>query len=205
VIAVSSLGEAVDRHFELMAQRLELAAGVSDPTVRRRRLRMARSFEMHAALLATSRSMIDKSRRLLTALQIDRAIINKVDAELLATSRSMINESKRLLTTLDDSISVTSGDEAHYEPTAIITAPAQATGVSVRSPSNANRGTLSVHIHHEGTRFVWAVYGPGPTKAMLGRGIADTELKARADAFHAGMTYIEQLKGEPAVDYPSLH
>jgi hypothetical protein len=203
VIAVSSLGEAVDRHFELMAQRLELAAGVSDPTVRRRRLRMARSFEMHAALLATHRSMIDKSRRLLTALQSDRAIINKVDAELLATSRSMINESKRLLTTLDDSTSVTSGDEPHYEPTAIITAAAQATGASVRSLSNANRGTLSVHIHHEGTRFVWAVYGP--TKAMLGRGIADTELKARADAFHAGKTYIERLKGEPAVDYPSLH
>lgn len=173
---------------------LELGADVS---------RMARSFEMDATLLAISRSMIDESRRLLTALQGERAILKNVDAALLASSRSMIDESKRLLTTLTESASSTSGSEAHYQPTVILTGSIETTAAASRAPSDADRGTLSVRIHQEGTRFGWTVYSP--TKSMLGCGTAETELKARADAFRAGMTYIERQKGHPAPDDVMLH
>lgn len=130
-------------------------------------------------------------------LQSDRATLNKVDAGLLATSRSMINESKRLLATLDEELaSATSGDEAHYEPI-------EATAAAICILSDANRALLSVRIRQEGTRFGWTVYGP--TKAMLGRGTAETEPKAHADALYAGMTFVQRLKVRPAPDDTVLH
>jgi hypothetical protein len=129
-------------------------------------------------------------------LQSDRATLNKVDAGLLATSRSMIDESKRLLATLEELASATSGDEAHYEP---IETPAAV----ICTLSDANRALLSVRIRQEGTRFGWTVFGP--TKAILGLGTAETELKARADALYAGMTYIERLKVRPAPENTMLH
>ena len=127
----------------------------------------------------------------------------EMDATLLAISRSMIDESKRLLTTLTESASSTSGSEAHYQPTVILTGSIETTAAASRAPSDADRGTLSVRIHQEGTRFGWTVYSP--TKSMLGCGTAETELKARADAFRAGMTYIERQKGHPAPDDVMLH
>jgi hypothetical protein len=158
---------------------------------------MPRSFETDVTLLTISRSVIDESRRLLMILQSDRATLSKVDAGLLATSRSMIDESKRLLATLDEAFaSATSGDEAHYE---LI----EATTAAICTLSDTNRALLSVRIRQEGTRFGWTVYGP--TKAMLGRGTAETELKARAGALYAGMTYVQRLKVRPAPDDMLLH
>lgn len=43
------------------------------------------------------------------------------------------------------------------------------------------------------------------TKELLGRGVAPTELKARADAFAAGMTFIERLTARRIPDDKSLH
>jgi hypothetical protein len=121
----------------------------------------------------------------------------ETDVTLLTISRSVIDESRRLLATLNEELaSATSADEAHYEPI-------EATAAAIFTLSDANRALLSVRIRQEGTRFGWTVYGP--TRAMLGRGTAETELKAHADALYAGMTYVQRLKVRPAPDDTMLH
>jgi hypothetical protein len=58
-----------------------------------------------------------------------------------------------------------------------------------------NRDSLSVRVFHEGSRFGWTLNAP--SNEVLSHGTAETEIKARVDAFHAAMTYIDRA---PKVD-----
>jgi len=106
------------------------------------------------------------------------ALSRQIDEVLLRNSRALIAQSRRLLATLESAASPHS------------TLPI-AGGIS--SETDRNPATLSVRILGEESRFNWTVRGPA--NEVLGIGTADSELKARVDAFGAGMTYIDLLKG----------
>lgn len=134
---------------------------------------MERSFEVDAALMAISQSLIDESRRLLASLRGGRAALE--NNALLNRSRTLIAESRQLLATL--------------EQIPVPLTPSQSTG-------GDHKPGLSVRVFQTGSIFGWML--TSPTNEMLGRGTAETELKARIDAFRAGMTYIDRSKSRSA-------
>jgi hypothetical protein len=138
---------------------------------------MAHSSKIQAELLAISWSLIDESRRLLA---IVRGYPQDMDAALLTSSRERIAESRRLLARL----------------TAETAVPMEAT-----APHRS--AALSVRVFQEGSRFKWTLNTP--SHESLGRGMAETEFRARVDAFQAGMTYIDRAKGRTSPSGGSLH
>ena len=102
----------------------------------------------------------------------------QIDEALLRNSRALVVQSRRLLATLESAAS-----------------PRNALPIvgEISSEMDRNPATLSVRILGEESRFNWMVRGPA--NEVLGIGTADSELKARVDAFGAGMTYIDLLKG----------
>jgi hypothetical protein len=62
---------------------------------------------------------------------------------------------------------------------------------------------LSIRVFEVAEQFGWRVCNP--TKEILGWGTAESEVRARIDAFHAGMTYIDRLKGRSAPNKTRLH
>ena len=63
---------------------------------------------------------------------------------------------------------------------------------------------FSMRVFQQGSSFRWALISPA--REILGHGVAETELRARTDAFRAGMTYIDRIKGQPEPkDFSSLH
>lgn len=185
-----------------MARRLQLAAAAPDPKLQKALLRMACSFEVDAALLAMSRSTIVESRRLLAKNWSER--IDNGHDDPLTNSRAKIDECRQLLTTLDLSTSLERGDQsAHGEPTLVPTAPIAPEAAELPAEANRDRAALSVHVFRDGVRFGWTVCGAG--NDILGRGMAETELKARTNAFGAGMTYLNRLKDRLATGDISRH
>jgi hypothetical protein len=163
---------------------------------------MAASFQIDADLLAISQSMIDESRELLASLA-DRQTIGA----LLINSRAMIDESRRLLAALERPVSPRRNDDAHQDAIATPAQDAIATPAAVPSALNAggvrahadrNPAMLSVGVFKKESCFGWALYSTA--NQLLGRGIAETEHKARIDALSAGMTYIDRLKGQSPPD-----
>jgi len=73
--------------------------------------------------------------------------------------------------------------------------------VAARAETDA--AALSIHVFQEGTRFSWTVCSS--SEEMLGRGTAETEVKARADAFCAGMIYLDWFKDRSPSGGASLH
>jgi hypothetical protein len=67
----------------------------------------------------------------------------------------------------------------------------------------AQHAELSVRVFEDGGQFGWTVYSHA--NELRGRGTAESELSARVDAFHAGMTYIERLKGRTTPSDTPLH
>jgi hypothetical protein len=64
--------------------------------------------------------------------------------------------------------------------------------------------SFSMRVFQQGSSFRWTLISPA--REILGRGVAETELRARTDAFRAGMTYIDRLKAQPEPkDSSSLH
>lgn len=182
-----------------MARRLQLAAAAPDPKLQKALLRMACSFEVDAALLAMSRSTIVESRRLLAKNWSER--IDNGHDDPLTNSRAKIDESRQLLATLDLSPSLQRGDQsAHGEPTLVLAAPEAA---ELPAEANRDRAALSVQVFRDGVRFGWTVCGAG--NEILGRGMAETELKARTTAFCAGITYLNWLKDRLATGDISRH
>jgi hypothetical protein len=53
-----------------------------------------------------------------------------------------------------------------------------------------SRDSLSVRVFHDGSRFGWTLNAA--SNEVLSHGTAVTEFKARVDAFHAAMTYIDR-------------
>jgi hypothetical protein len=62
---------------------------------------------------------------------------------------------------------------------------------------------FSVRVVKKESCFDWTVYSVA--NELLGRGTAETEHKARIDAFTAGMTYIDRAKGRSSPSDTSLH
>ena len=73
--------------------------------------------------------------------------------------------------------------------------------VAARAETDA--AALSIHVFQEGTRFSWTVCSS--SEEMLGRGTAETEVKARADAFCAGMIYLDWFNDRSPSGDASLH
>ena len=157
------------------------------------RMTMARSFQLDAALLTMSRSTIAESRRLLAASWSERVSLNNKHNVLLANSRASIADSRRLLAAVVAATAATHRDEARRESIAM--------PVAARAETDA--AALSIHVFQEGTRFSWTVCSS--SEEMLGRGTAETEVKARADAFCAGMIYLDWFKHRSPSGGASLH
>ena len=73
----------------------------------------------------------------------------------------------------------------------------------VEASPDRNPAMLSMRLIRKETCFGWTVYSP--TNELLGHGTAETEHKARIDAFQAGMTYINRLKGRSVPKDSALH
>ena len=174
------------------------AAAQTDPTLKQdfldvgcRWLALARSYHTTEHLpdfadhLGRTRWLIDEGR--LSQATVRNEKIG--DAKLLASSRADIAESKRLLVTTDRPV-IARRDPSHFEADGI-------PGLAIELPSSErtdqNPATLTINVFQEDGRFGWTVY-QRMTQELLGRGVARTELKARADALGAGMTFIERLR-----------
>lgn len=121
----------------------------------------------------------------------------------LTNSLEKIAESRRLLATLELSPSTPhSDDAAHGEPTLAPAAPI-APHAEIRPEADRDPAALSVHVSQDGMRLSWTVWSP--SEEILGRGMADTELKARVDAFCAGMIYLAWTKNRSPSGLASLH
>jgi len=181
---------------------LQLAAAAPEPKLQKTFLRMARSFQVDAALLAMSRSTIAESWRLLAKIWGERADGGQDDS--LKNSREKIAESRRLLATLELSPSTANGGEAaHGEPTLVPAAPIAPNAAAVLAKADRDPAALSIHVFQEGARYRWTVCSP--REEILGRGTARTELKARTDAFCAGMIYLDWLKDQHQPDDGTVH
>jgi hypothetical protein len=181
---------------------LQLAAAAAEAKLQKVFLRMARSFQVDAALLAMSRSTIAESRRLLAKSWSERVDGGQDDS--LTNSREKIAESRRLLATLELSPSTANDDEAaHGEPTLVPAAPIAPNAAAVLAKADRDPAALSVHVFQEGARFGWTICSP--SEVVLGQGTAETELKARADAFGAGMIYLDWLKDRHRSDDGRIH
>lgn len=156
---------------------------------------MARSFQVDAALLAMSHSTIAESRRLLTKNWSER--VGDGQDDRLTNSRASIADSKRLLASLEATAATHNG-EARGESLTMPTTPATACANMDHDPT-----ALSVHVFQEGARFGWTVCSP--KEEIVGRGTAETELQARADAFCAGMIYLQWAKDQSPPSGTNLH
>ncbi len=128
-------------------------------------------------------------------------MLKELDAELMTNSRAKIVESKRLLATVDHPTAIARGEGARVEAGTIPIAP---TELPLLEEVHHNPATLTINVFQEEGRFGWTVQWRA-TKEVLGRGVARTELKARVDAFNAGMTFIERLTGQPRPGGANLH
>ena len=147
---------------------------------------MAASFPIEANLWVISRSMIDESRASLARLRDDQT----TDA-LVRNSRSIIDQSRRLLAALERAASPRRSDDEHHDAIAIGTAAAiEPTAGGVGPDADRNQAMLSVGVFKKESCFGWALYST--TNELLGRGTAETEHKARIDAFLAGVLFVLQ-------------
>ncbi len=143
-----------------------------------------------ANLPVRTRLLIAESRLLRALVRSEAAMLKELDAELLTNSRAKIVESKRLLVTVDRPTPITRSNRAHVATGLRPVAPTELP--SSEQAKDHNPATLTIKVFHEEGRFGWTVHKRA-TKEVLGRGVARTELKARADAFNAGMTFIDRL------------
>ena len=150
-----------------------------------------------ADLLGRTRWLIDESRLLQAIIRNEKIS----DTKLLTNCRVEIVESKHLLARVDSLAVIARNDTAHAEPARI---GISATELSSSEETDHNPAILTINVFQEEGRFGWTVHRRA-TKEVLGRGAAQTELKARADAFGAGMTFIERLMGQPTPADNSLH
>jgi hypothetical protein len=130
---------------------------------------------------------------------------DRTDA-LVASSRALLAQSRQLLAELEhaDALRMPRRDSSR-ESVVVNRSVGTPVGPAVhQSQQTAPPHTeLSIRVFRDGEQFGWTVYSP--TKQMLGWGTAGSELSARVDAFHAGMTYIDRLKGRSAPSNNPLH
>jgi hypothetical protein len=113
----------------------------------------------------------------------------QIDDGLLATSHAMISESRHLLAALE---------HPPVRPT-----PSQSIGDDAAKVGSVHKQGLSVRVFENALVFGWTL--TNPANEMLGCGTAETELKARVEAFRAGMTYIDRSKSRSAPDNIRFH
>jgi hypothetical protein len=160
-------------------------------TVARQKRKIQANFatvgEEAAALAEDSRALVARSCR---ELSESRASIARSRRQVTKGCQ-LIADSRRLLASVDYS--------------AVTPAPTEAGGRQSAEHTGCQnaRENLSVHVFQKGLQFSWTLNSPA--NEMLGFGMAETELKARTDAFNAGMTYIDRAKGRSAPDDGSLH
>ena len=152
-------------------------------------------------LLAMSRATIAESRRLLATMRVN---LDHRQAALLANSRATIAESRRLLATVEHSASGIHRYKARHREATMVPVRQIVLDVAEHGAEPClDSAALSVRVYQEGALFNWTVCDPD--RHLLGRGTADTELKARTDAFRAGMTYLCWLKDQPAPKDARVH
>jgi hypothetical protein len=132
---------------------------------------------MHSrGLLAASRSTVRKTRALIEECK-----------RLLAQDRALVDEPKLVATSTISTPKRVSDESA----------------TNMHKAPESAQGMLSIRVFQDGSRFSWRVLSTA--NDVLGRGTADTELKARIAAFDAGMAYIDRTKGRSAPSDTALH
>jgi len=162
-------------------------------------LRVVIAFERTGALLVNSRTLIDASRSLLTT------IAAKMTDAPVASSRALIDDSRRLLAALQNS-DLPPARDPNSPPYPVAVSGGVLVNPAVRPSdpaSTAYSAAFSIRVFEEEARFGWSL--KSPLGEMLGEGTAETELKARSDAFCAGMAYMERLKRRSGPTDTSLH
>jgi hypothetical protein len=134
------------------------------------------------------------------------AIVIQQTDDLVASSRALLAKSRELLAELEHTDALRMPRRVSLPESVVIsrsegTLSGTAVHQSDRTP--VQHGELSTRVFKDGEQFGWRVYSP--TKEMLGSGTAESEFSARVDALHAGMTYIDRLKGRSAPTNSRLH
>jgi len=179
------LSDEIRECYERAARCVQEATAQTDPTLKQSLLQMGRSWMAMARRECASATRFPEVRewrwRMTASLQIDDG--------LLTSSRSIIAESRCLLATLE---------HAPVPPT-----PSQTIDEHAAKVGSVHKQGLSVRIFQKGPVFGWTL--TGPANEMLGRGTAETELRARIESFRAGMTYIDRSKARSAPNDTTLH
>ena len=126
--------------------------------------------------------------------------------DLVASSRALLAKSRELLAELEhaDALRMPRRD-SRRESVVVSRSEGTSVGPAVHQSdqTSAQHTELSIRVSQNGEQFGWTLCSP--TNEMLGRGTAQSELSARVDALHAGMTYIDRLKGRSAPTNTGLH
>ena len=152
-------------------------------------------------LLAMSRSRIAESRQMLATSWSER--VKGKHVALLASSLVTIAESRQLLAAVEHSRSIRRDGEPPSDAATMLPAAGVAPQPAEAPAEAETNAALSVRVFQDGTRFCWTVRDPG--NQILGRGTAQTDLKARVDAFRAGMIYLDCADGRLEADNTILH
>lgn len=180
------LSDEIRDCYERAAHCAQEDAAQTDPTLKQRLLQVGRYWLAAARRECAEATRVAEVRerwwRTSASLQIDDG--------LLTSSLALIAESRRLLATLE-------------HPPLRAAQTRQTVGGGTREVGSHHKQVLSVRVFEKGSVFGWTL--TSPVNEMLGRGTADTELKARIDAFRAGMTYIDQSKSRSAHDNIRFH
>jgi hypothetical protein len=169
----NDLTDDVRECYEHAAHCVREATAQTDATLKQSFWKMGQRWLAMATLRRAAATRLPEMREQWWRMAASR----QIDEALLRNSRVLVAQSRRLLATLESAAS-----------------PHNALPIAggISSETDHNPATLSVRILGKESRFNWTVRGP--VNEVLGIGTADTELKARVDAFNAGMTYIDWLK-----------
>jgi len=125
---------------------------------------------------------------------------------LVASSRALLTESRELLAELEHADALRKARrDSPRENVVVSRSEATPVGPAVHQSDQtpAQHTELSIRVFKDGEQCGWTLYSP--TKEMLGWGTAESELSARIDALHAGMTYIDRLKSRYALSDTRHH
>ena len=179
------LSDEIRDCYDRAAHCVQEAAAQADPTVKQGLLHLGRHWLAMARAHRAAATWVPAVRD-----QWWRATVSsQIDDGLLTNSRAIIAESRRLLATLE---------QPSVAPTR-----SHSTDDHAAEVRSVHKQGLSVRIFQKGSVFGWTL--TSPANEMLGSGKAQTELKARIDAFRAGMTYIDQSKSRSAHDNIRFH
>jgi len=150
---------------------------------------------------------INRRSQLATEAWRRPAIAIQLSDGLVAGSRALLAQSRQLLADLEHAEALRMPRRV-FLPESVVVSRSEGTPLADPPVHQSDRTLVqhtefSIRVFENGEQFAWRVYSP--TKEMLGSGTAESEFSARVDALHAGMTYIDRLKGRSAPTDTRLH